>query len=562
MAAKDGGSSIQGLTITLVVFILLTIALGVTTYLGYDGQREYFAQANDAKRKEQAKDAEVDWAKAQAKIERAIIGNTLPVDEDLPVLQDRFDKGMKSADKDKEPVTAELKKWLADKSLAWNDKTRKADKPLLQQMKDKDAEITQLKKDLQDQKDLVAQKDVALAALQKQLDQAQVAFDENLRKQAANDKNERKTIEAAKGEAQTTANAIGAEKDAKAEEYKKQVAELQKQMEALAKENKLMDQALKKFADQNQVVNTLDSDQPKGHVSYIDKTGATPFIDLGSEDRVYEQLTFSVYGIGVDGKPISYDLADKSGKVVMGTDGKPLKEGKATVEIVSVLGPHLSQVRVTSLRDGNRDPIMRGDLLYNPVWDPNLKQHVAIGGLIDLSGNGRDELAEFMRLLEKQGVIVDAYQDLREGVIKCQGSVPTDAVESKVVKPDGTIWYTLKKDSTFSGVQRTTDYLILGEGPELTFGTGKDDDPKSQRREALRLQMDNMQDQAHKNGAAVVAVRRFLMKTGIKVPKVSSAGVGGRNPFDAPRGSGVPDKDPMKDPKQPPKDPLPMDKKN
>jgi hypothetical protein len=525
MAAKEGGgSSVQGLTITLVIFILLTIILGVTTYLGYDGQKEFLAQAEAAKKKEQAKDAELDWAKFQAKYFRTVIGINLPVDEDYLALIDKFDKkSFKTADKDKEPVTAEVTKWQGDKTLVWNDKTRKPDKPLVQQLKDQADVITQLKKDLQDQKDLVAKKDTDLAALQKQLDQAAIDYADKLKQQAVAFQKEKANLETSKGNFQNDSITFQQEKDKLAEEFKKQVAELQKQMEALAKENKLMSQALDRYNAANQVVNTLDSDQPKGHVSYIDKTGATPFIDLGSEDRVYEQLTFSVYGVGVDGKPVAYDLLDKAGKVVLGSDGKPLKEGKGAVEVVSVIGPHLSQVRVTSLRDGKSDPIVKGDLLYNPVWDPNLKQHVAIVGLIDLSGNGRDEGAEFRRLLERQNVIIDAYQDLREGVVKGK-------------------------------LLRTTDYLILGDGPDLDFGTVKDEDPKQQRKIALRKQMDDMQDEAHKNGITVVPVRRFLMKTGIKAPKITNSGVGARNPFETGKPAGPPDKDPMKDPMKDPGD--------
>jgi len=556
MAAKEGGSSVQGLTITLVIFILLTIALGVTTYLGYDGQREFFAQANDAKNKLAAKDAEVDWGKAQSKLERLIIGDTLPVDEDLPALQDKFDKGMKSADKDKEPVTAELKKWLADPTLKWNPQTRKPEKPLVVQIKEQGDAINQLKNELKDQKDLVAAKDKALKDLQDSMDAALVTYTNDLNKKVADDKKERVTLEKDKTTFSNAAETVSAEKVTLAEQFKKDKEELLKQIEGLTKDNKQMAQSLEKFRVATQVVNTLDTDQPKGHVSQIDRTGATPFIDLGSEDRVYEQLTFSVYGVGPDGRPIAYDLLDKSGKVVLGSDGKPLKEGKATVEVVSVIGPHQSQVRVTSLRDGKSDPIVKGDLLYNPVWDPNVRQHVVIAGLVDLTGNGRDEGAEFRRLLERQGVVIDAYQDLREGTVLCQGrNVPPDAIEGKVIKPDGTVWYTLKKEAPFTGVQRTTDYLILGEGPELQFGGGKEEDPKGQRLAAIRLQMDNMQDTANKNGVAVVPARRFLMKTGIKVPKITNAGVGARNPFDTLPKAGGPDKDPMNPPKDPMKDP-------
>src|SRR5262249_36989912 len=132
----------------------------------------------------------------------------------------------------------------------------------------------------------------------------------------------------------------------------------------------------------------------------------------------------------------------------------------------------------------------------------------------------------FRRLLERQNVVIDAYQDLRE-----------PAVKGKIL--------------------RTTDYLILGDGPDLDFGVVRDDDPKAKHRNDIRAQMDEAQEHAIKNGVTIIPIRRFMMKAGIKPPRSSNAGVGTRNPFDPARGD-APDKDPKnppKDPKDPPKDP-------
>src|SRR5206468_2485523 len=159
----------------------------------------------------------------------------------------------------------------------------------------------------------------------------------------------------------------------------------------------------------------------------------------------------------------------RNGKPVIGPDGKPEKEGKATVEVLAVVGLHQAQVRVTSVRDPNRDPVLRGDLLFNPAWDPKGKVHVALAGQIDLSGEGRDELAEFARTLEKGGVVVDAYLDLREAAVKGPG------------------------------IGRETDYLILGS------------EPSGKELSALRTRM---QDEAAKNGVTVISLRKFLLLSG------------------------------------------------
>jgi hypothetical protein len=86
----------------------------------------------------------------------------------------------------------------------------------------------------------------------------------------------------------------------------------------------------------------------RGKVVRLDRAGQALYVNLGSADRVTPGLTFSVHGAG--------------------PNGKPLPAVKATVEVFKVVGEHLSQARVTSVADANRQPIAPGDLLFNPDW--------------------------------------------------------------------------------------------------------------------------------------------------------------------------------------------------
>ena len=47
-----------------------------------------------------------------------------------------------------------------------------------------------------------------------------------------------------------------------------------------------------------------------------------------------------------------------------------------------------------------------------------MREHVAIIGLIDLMGDGKDNTAELVRNLTRQGIIVDAYLDLKDKTLK------------------------------------------------------------------------------------------------------------------------------------------------
>jgi hypothetical protein len=222
--------------------------------------------------------------------------------------------------------------------------------------------------------------------------------------------------------------------------------------------------------------NLLAHDVPKGKIIRVDFTGKMPYINLGSADGVKEQLTFSVYG------------RTASGKVE--------KDPKASLEVVKVIDGHLSQTRVTYMRDLSGEPLVAGDVVYNPVWNPNQVTHVAIAGIVDFTGEDSGtvidqmrSLMEFMNNLKRQNIIVDAYLNLRE------------------LKPVGEI--TLK-----------TDYFILAEGPEYDAGrvvNGKDE--KANTKAQVNQAMEAMRQDAIKKGVTIIPLHKFAILTGYRVPR-------------------------------------------
>ena len=107
------------------------------------------------------------------------------------------------------------------------------------------------------------------------------------------------------------------------------------------------------------------------------------------------------------------------------------------------------------MRDQRRDPVLPGDFIYNPAWNPNVKQHVAIIGNIDLTGDHRDSVQEFLRTLKNQNVDVDAYMDMKsKKLMNAAGDGPGE-------------------------ITRRTDLLIVGDGPEFASGAIKAGDPRA-----------------------------------------------------------------------------------
>jgi len=86
MPAKQAGDSKQGLIIALVCFVLLSIILGVTTYMGYDGQTAKDTAAKEAATKAKAADDNARWWKYRA-LQMQALATGLPLKEEAAELQ-------------------------------------------------------------------------------------------------------------------------------------------------------------------------------------------------------------------------------------------------------------------------------------------------------------------------------------------------------------------------------------------------------------------------------------------------------------------------------------------
>jgi hypothetical protein len=107
---------------------------------------------------------------------------------------------------------------------------------------------------------------------------------------------------------------------------------------------------------------------------------------------------------------------------------------------------------------------------------------VAIAGIIDLTGDGRDSLNEFMRNLERQNIVVDAYVDPKDGSAK------------------GQLTY-------------QTDYLILGGAPDRAYSSSSDESDKR-----VLEGRKQMQEEAKKYGVPVKSLLSYLEMIGYPLP--------------------------------------------
>jgi hypothetical protein len=479
MASKDESKQ-QALIIALVCFVVLSLGLGVATYYGFAGQEDLKKQAAEAKKEKVAEANRGDWEQFQELSLKAHLGHNLTKEdqEALAQLGKKHDAGKGSLGKD-EKNYADGKSLLdrLSRDMGWDPKKQQPVDTFFQKKESLENDNILLRSQL-----TKAQEDFTKAREKLDADlKSTQAEKEEMAKALANSKADLAKTIADKAAAFLALQKIVEERDDEINELKKEVNRLQDAQAGLKKKSdkreKDLNTQVEKLKEQLPHASIEDYNHPKARILRLDRTGTIAYIDIGSADNVKPPQTFSVMGVGPNGRANGVR--------------------KGAVEVTSVPGPHLSEVRITDLTEPGRNPITEGDQLFNPSFNPNLRVHVALTGLIDLTGTGKDDTAEFVRGLERQGIVVDAYLDLKDMTVKG------------------------------NGINHHTDYLVEGDQPGVE-GTQmiREGDPGLERKQALYKKVAEMKQEAANDGVAIVPLRRYLSMIGYRLPRVSPGSAG------------------------------------
>ena len=489
------GESKQGLIITLVFFILATLGLGVSTYFGFAEQDKLDKAAKEAKRNEDTFKAERDYYKAQAMMFRGYMGMTDGMDgaDTLGTLKTQLDGGsLGKTVKDNADVVKTMK--TLESKYGWEGNQPK--ETLEETIKKLNTEYDNLAKLKATTDKNLADKTKALQEREKELADARKEFEDSLKKLTATFKQDFTKSDEQIAQLRSDMDRLSQQREKDKTDAEQKEKGLMAERDGLKKNIRDLNERVK---DREERIASFEEKHPQAppnmrtdwKIVYVDPRGTSPYINLGSADRVKPQLTFTIHGLGAD--------------------GRPSPQSKGTLEVVNVIGPHTSLARITSVKDRNRDPIVVNDVVYNPSWNPNIKKHIAIAGTIDLTGDGRDSLQEFIRSLERQNIVVDAY-----------------------VKPDGTPW---------GRITYQTDYLILGGAPS----------PDAQLGEAEKRVLEGrkqMQEEAKKYGVQQKSLLSYLEMIGYPLPH--SARGPAASPYNEGRSDIVPRLDKNRFPPPPP----------
>ena len=213
----------------------------------------------------------------------------------------------------------------------------------------------------------------------------------------------------------------------------------------------------------------------KSHGRVTKRDNDTVYIDLGSADNVRPGLTFVVQPPDTDVRGV-----ESRRSTVTNPDGTKSStvQNKGTLQVIDVVAPHLSRARISGQTDRIRDAILPGDLLYNAAWKKGQTEHVALYGLFDVDGDGRDDTQRLIGELKNAGVVVDAYFDLSKG--------------------------------EWAGrLSNTTSFAVEGYYPVVSGG-----DTLSGEKAGLIKKLDAAKVQAQNQGIRVVRSREFFTRIG------------------------------------------------
>ncbi len=123
--------------------------------------------------------------------------------------------------------------------------------------------------------------------------------------------------------------------------------------------------------------------KPDGHIIAVEISANMVFIDIGSKDKVYPGLTFSVY--------------DRNAPIP--ADGS----SKAEIEVFNV-DKNTSTARI--VKSSKKNPIAEDDIIINLIWDSRTVNRFVVAGGFDFNGDGNidsDGAVKIKQLVENWG---------------------------------------------------------------------------------------------------------------------------------------------------------------
>jgi len=359
----------QGLQIALIIFVILTIMLGVTTFLFFKQAEDAEARATTNAQRATEQETKARQAMEESQQLKQMMG--FAVTEDLDAVSTQFAQDMQT-----------YAATFPEEMHTYRQVVAK----LFEILQSTQSELVAARAELEQQK-------ARLAALQQSID-PQIKQHEQRAQQIAQE------LATERAKFKQDYQQVVADKASLAQqlqEARKQttaaVSQVEQKLQTASQQVVKLTQLLRHRTEQLQAVTTETVDVPDGEIRWVNQREGTVWINLGRADGLRRQVTFSVYPA---------DLTNLSQAVK-----------KGSIEVTRILGDHVAEARI--VEDKISDPLMPGDKIHTPLWNAGEQLHFALAGLLDIDNDGLSDLEEVRSLITMNGGVIDCEMDPKTG---------------------------------------------------------------------------------------------------------------------------------------------------
>jgi hypothetical protein len=455
MASRES----TGLQVALILFVIMTVVLGVTTYLYFRKTEEKIAEADQVSSELTKVKASRDKALFQIQFLHHIIGHDRLDGQKLESLLTELqaDTGVMQIEQNYNNDVAMYGVGLDDALLG--DLTyRTLPEKLI-------VSIRSLHKRLEEKDRIIARKDQEYSVATKTHVDIKTGLQAEYVK--LNDKytTEKQTFDAKISEVVDVRKGLKTKLDGQVAIVRDQKSRYNEDTKALAEqiENQsiISDSLKKKIAD----LQDRSFETPDGLIVRTNQAANIVYINLGSRDGLERQVTFSVYDQ-------DENAVDKA-------------EPKARIEVTEILQGGQAEARI--LEDSTTNPILPGDKIFSPAWSPGRRIHFALAGKMDINDDGIDDRVKVRNIIKMSGGLVDGelHQDGKETgemtldtTYLVRGKPPTEKSNDEY-RQAYTSMMSRAKDLNIEVISASKLLNIMGWKPEertVTLGRGRGGD--------------------------------------------------------------------------------------
>ncbi len=354
----------QGIVVTLIVFIVLSLILGVTTYFGFKGLSE--------KKQELAQKTE--------ELSNATSENSKLTQDFKKVREKLAPGGFEGLDGAKivEEMGKDIQLAVGDAGVA--ETYRDAVQTMGKALSDCQQKVDALTKEVAAQTAAAEEQARKTADLQAQFDKDLKTAQDNFAQALTKERESRAALDQ-QFQAQTQEfDVVKADAQDAIAAAKQETADAQEVAASVAAIN--VD-----LSDKIDQLSKAEFSKADASVVYADQINKVVRLDVGSKDGIRPQTTFNVF------PPDALDMGSA--------------DSKGVVEVVRVVGDHVCEAKIRE--DEISNPIMPGDLVYTPLWRRGDVIKYALDYKLDINRDGKSDFEEIYNLVETSGGQVAAY---------------------------------------------------------------------------------------------------------------------------------------------------------